>query len=97
MPATLIAQIMQELGLEIDDVRWHLSYVQAQRFLEYRNRLLELTRWVWSGQLEGELYDMEERYLEDLQQKLERNIVDEHQLRELFNSVAASKRKRSPG
>ena len=85
---------MQEYDLEIDDLRWHLSTVQAERLLSYREKKRELIRLIWSGSLEGELYDMEERFLAELQNRLDGGSRDEIQVREILKEVVASRDKR---
>ena len=66
MPSVKIRELMHEYDLEIDDVRWYLAAMQAERLLSYRENKRELIRLIWSGSLEGELYDMEERFLGEL-------------------------------
>jgi hypothetical protein len=85
---------MQEYDLEIDDIRWYLSSLQAERLLSYREKKRELTRLIWSGSLEGDLYDMEERFLAELQNRLDRGSRDEIQVREILREVAASRENR---
>ena len=89
-----VTEMMQELDLGIDDVRWHLAAEQAERLLQYRERPYELTKMVWSGALEGDLYDMEERFLRTLQDELDRNLRDPASVRGVLRKVAASRQKR---
>jgi transcriptional regulator GlxA family with amidase domain len=89
-----VSNILSEHGLEIDDVRWYLAHQLAVRLLEYRAREQDLTRLIWSGRLEAELYNAEERYLEELQRKVEAGLADEHSLREIAQEIAMQKRKR---
>ena len=89
-----IRELMQEYDLEIDDLRWHLSVQLAQRLLSYREKKRELIRLIWSGSLESELYDMEERFLEELQNRLDGGSRDEIQVRGILKEVAASRQKR---
>jgi len=88
---------MKEFGFQIDDVRWHLCSEIAQRFLALRDHPDELTRLIWSGKVETELYDMEERYLRSLQEDLDRALTDEAHLRQLFQEVRRSKLRRTRG
>ena len=85
---------MQEYDLEIDAIRWHLSTLQAERLLSYREKKRELIRLIWSGSLEGELYDMEESFLGELQDRLDRGSRDEIQVRGILKEVVASREKR---
>jgi predicted transcriptional regulator len=89
-----IRELMQEYDLEIDDLRWHLSTLQAERLLSYREKKRELIRLIWSGSLEGELYDMEERFLAELQNRLDKGSRDEIQVREILKEVVASREMR---
>lgn len=85
---------MQEFDLEIDDIRWYLATLQAQRLLSYREKKRELIRLIWSGSLEGELYDMEERFLGELQDLLEQGSRDEIQVRAILKEIVSSREKR---
>ena len=85
---------MQEYDLEIDDIRWYLAAMQAQRLLSYKENKRELIRLIWSGSLEGELYDMEERFLSELQSLLEQGSRDEIQVRAVLREIIASREKR---
>ena len=89
-----ISDLMQEYDLEIDDLRWHLSTVLAQRLLSFREKRRELARLIWSGSLEEELYDMEERFLAQLQNRLDGGSRDEVQVREILKEVVASRERR---
>jgi len=84
-----IAELLRELDLEIDDVRWYLALSQADRLLQYKQQRRELARLIWSGKLEAELYEMEERLLQELQAKLDRGTRDEAQVRALLREVRA--------
>ena len=85
---------MLEYDLEIDDLRWHLSTIQAERLLSYREKKRELIRLIWSGSLEGDLYDMEERFLAELQKRLDGGSRDEIRVREILKEVVASRERR---
>jgi hypothetical protein len=87
-------QIMDEYDLSIDDIRWYLSRLKARSLLEMSDEPAELTRRIWSGGLEAELYDMEERYLRDLQDQLSRDVIDETVVRDIMQEAAAAKRRR---
>jgi hypothetical protein len=85
---------MQEYDLEIDDIRWYLATLQAERILSYREKKRELIRLIWSGALEGELYDMEERFLEELQSRLDCGSRDEIQVRGVLKEIVSTREKR---
>jgi hypothetical protein len=89
-----VAHLLDQNGIGIDDVRWYLSSIFAARLLEYRTRPAELARFIWSGKLEAELYDAEERFVEELQRRTDAGSMDEAALREVMREIAAEKRRR---
>ena len=89
-----ISEMMQEYDLEIDDIRWYLACLQADRLLGYRDKKRELIRLIWSGELEGALYDMEERFLGELQSRLDQGTQDEVQVRRVLREVVSYREKR---
>jgi hypothetical protein len=89
-----INEMMEELDLEIDDIRWYLCSLTADRILQYRDKPRDLVHLLWSGALEGELYNMEERFLEELQSRLDRGKRDEVQIRGILREAAAYRQKR---
>ena len=89
-----VSDLLAEHGLEMDDVRWYLATVLAGRLLEHRNRREELVRLIWSGKLEAELYNAEERFLAELDRKADAGMLDEHALREVVGEVISEKRRR---
>jgi len=92
-----IADLMKELDLQIDDIRWLLSLQQAERLLQYKDRPAELARLIWSGALEQELYNMEERLVEQLQRDLDQGLRDETGVREILAKAAAARFERYRG
>jgi hypothetical protein len=91
MKASKVRELMRELDLEIDDIRWYLAAQQAERLLQYRGKTAELSRLIWSGALEQELYNMEERFVEQLQRDLDQGLRDEVGLREILGKAAAAR------
>lgn len=89
-----INEMMQEYELEIDDVRWYLACRQADRLFSYRDKKRELIRLIWSGELEGALYDMEERFLGELQGRLDGGSRDEIQVRGVLRDMVSCREKR---
>jgi hypothetical protein len=89
-----VVELLDEYDLTIDDVRWYLSVVLAERLLMYEDKPEELAHFVWSGRLADELYDMEERYLASLQDQLDRELTDEPHVREILAEMEAAKTKR---
>ena len=68
--------------------------MQAQRLLGYRDEMVGLLRLIWSGKLEAELYQMEERFLTELQEKLDAKQADESEIRNIFSEINAEKTNR---
>lgn len=89
-----VSRLMEEMDLGIDDVRWFLASRQAERLLQYRDQEHELTRLIWSGALEEELYDMEERFVEQLQRDHDRGLRDLVGVRRVLREVAAARMRR---
>ena len=79
--------MLKEHDLSLDDVRWYLAGRTARQLLTYKDREFDLTHYIWSGQLEDELYHMAERFLEDLQADLSRGLTDAVRARELFREI----------
>ncbi len=95
VPATMnVNHLLEEYDLTLDDVRWYLSVQEAERLLSFKEHPHELAREIWSGQLEAAIYNMEERYLEELTERLSQGITSEQRVRELFGEIRAAKRRR---
>lgn len=93
----LVKEILTEMDLGIDDVRWYLAWTTGERFLSYREEPEELARWIWSGRLAADLHRMEERYLEELQDALDRKLMDEAAVRGIMREMVRLSRKRRRG
>ncbi|WP_319476765.1 hypothetical protein [Marispirochaeta aestuarii] len=89
-----IRDLLKEYDLEIDDLRWYLSIQMTERLLTYREEPLLLTELIWRGTLGDELYDMEERYLRESQEQLDRGVLDETRVREQLNQALRARRLR---
>ena len=89
-----IRELLKEYDLEIDDLRWYLSKQMTERLLTYREDPLLLTDLIWRGTLEDDLYDMEERYLRETQEQLDRGVLDETRVREQLNQALRARRLR---
>jgi uncharacterized protein (UPF0548 family) len=89
-----IAELLEELDLTLDDIRWYLAVRQSERLLSLKDTPLEITRLLWSGALESELYDMEERFLREQDEALRRGRKDETAVRQLLGEVARARVKR---
>lgn len=90
----MITKILEEYSLEIDDIRWYLSHYMIGKIQSLMFDPDEAARYIWSGEMEGFLYNMEEKFLNDLQDQLDRNLMDESQIRQSFAEILQLKRKR---
>jgi len=77
-----VTSLLEEYNLSIDDVRWYLCRGLAESLLAHRDDPVALAKRIWSGNLEAEIYDMEERYLTRMSDELARGITDEQALRD---------------
>lgn len=89
-----IEELLDEHGLAIDDVRWYLAREEADRLLSYRDHPDELAHLVWSGELEADLYNMEERFLGELGERLSRGHTDEAAVHQIVREVARAAERR---
>ncbi len=90
-----VKELLEEYGLEIDDIRWYCSVLQANRLISFADDQDELVRQIWSGRLSDDLHNMEEKFLEALEDQWERDVTDESGLREIMADAYAMKNKRS--
>jgi len=89
-----IAELLEELDLSPDDIRWYLAIRETERLLALKDRPLEITRLLWSGALERELYDMEERFVAEQGEALARGRRDQAVVRQLLAEVARARARR---
>lgn len=89
-----LTRLLSEFNLDIDDVRWHLSLQLARELAGYQNRSQELGLEIWSGRLADRLHELEERYLEGLDERLRAALSDESHLRNELLEIKATQRRR---
>ncbi|MFP4444326.1 MAG: hypothetical protein ACLFST_14490 [Spirochaetia bacterium] len=89
-----VKEIFTARGITTDDIRWYCAAVTAKRLLTYQEKEEELTRLVWSGKLEDDLYNMEENFVDDLEEKFESGKIDEPRINLTASEIEAAKRKR---
>ncbi len=87
----LVKSLMEEYNIDLDDIRWYLSDSIARRIISMEKLPEELTRYIWSGKLDSDIFNMEERYIMELEDLLERNLIDESAIREYFAEISALK------
>lgn len=91
----MFKKLLEEEGLELDDVRYYLSSILAGRLLTYVDDPEGLIRLIWSKNLEDELYDMEERFIRDVDDRFERRMIDEPKLRQIIRDIQREKKRRA--
>jgi hypothetical protein len=89
-----VARLQEEYDLSLDDIRWYLSWQITESILSQRETPEDIARRIWSGSLESELYDMEERFLRELQDELDRDLIDEQAVRDHFDRARILKMRR---
>ncbi len=89
-----IAELLEEMDLSLDDIRWFLAVRETERLLALKDRSLEITRLLWSGRLESDLYDMEERFVAEQAEALSRGRRDQSAVRQLLAEVARARARR---
>lgn len=92
-----VTRIQDEYDLSLDDIRWYLATLITESLLSQRENPEEITRRIWSGALESQLYDMEERFLRELQDELDRGLIDEQKVRDHFERARALAYRRRSG
>ena len=86
--------LMNEYALEIDDVRWMLSIQLSFDIEAMQGQNRQLIEEIWSGTLEGRLYRMEERFLEEQEALWNSGQIVEGKLRDFMAEARAAKRRR---
>jgi hypothetical protein len=89
-----IAALMDGYNLELDDIRWYLSVLMVDKFAALQPEPGRLIEYVWSGQLSDELFNLEERHLEQLEADWDSGQIDEAKVREFLLEARASRRRR---
>ena len=82
---------MKEYSLELADIRWLISSRLTTSILSDSDTPAEIAKRIWSGKLESELYNMEEKFLEDIMLQLKRGLIDETWIREQFAEASELK------
>jgi len=86
--------LMKEYNVDIDDIRWYLSVQKTEEILSHYQEPKILIKMIWDKSLEDSLYNMEERYLTDLDSSLKSGTADEVKVRQVFGEIKASARRR---
>ena len=89
----LIQELMREYEVEIDDIRWYLALQKSEELLLFRDTPDDLAKLIWKGSLEADIYRMDERFIDRLQERVEQNLVDEPELRKIFSEIVVARQK----
>jgi len=84
-----IHELLDEYNLATDDIRWSLSLKASESIIHTLETggPEDLTREIWSGETGDRLYDMEERWIRDRGDRLNRAILDEGHLRDELSQM----------
>lgn len=88
-----IHELLDEYNLEPDDIRWSLCLRLTESIVIKMETEgpLSVTRDFWSGNIGDELYDLEERWIRDRGDSLNRSILDEGHLRDELSQMSLDK------
>ena len=92
-----INDMMKEASLEIDDVRWYLSVETAKKLIKLKENPKDLVNYIHSKEMESDLYDIEQLFLDDLQKELDNKSIDEVHAREILYKINRERVKRRDG
>lgn len=89
-----VRQLREEFDLSLDDIRWYLCNRIAESLLLDRDEPERIVERLWSGKLEAELYNLEDQFLEQLQDELSRGLTDERAVRDHLDQARMLKMRR---
>lgn len=84
-----VEQLMDEYGLSMNDIRWYLCSQITFGILELTKTPDDITSYLWSGKLEADLYNIEEKFIAALKEEMEKEIKTEAEIRDIFSSAVA--------
>ncbi len=90
----LIKALMKEYNIELTDIRWLIAHRITVSLLSSNDNSEEISTRIWSGKLESELYNMEEKFLDDIISQLKMGLIDEAWIREQFAEASELKCRR---
>ena len=94
-----ISELIKKYDIETDDIRWYLSVQFVERlFVKFHpdnyGDFDALVRYIWTGEMTDELYNMEEEFIHTLQSRLDRKLIDVSGVREICREIVHAKEKR---
>jgi hypothetical protein len=90
-----ISDLLKEYSLKVDDIRWMIANRITESILSSKESPEEITKLLWSGKLEADMYNMEEKYIDGIISQLERGLVDEAWVREQLAEASELRCKRT--
>lgn len=87
--------MLDEQALELDDVRWYCAEQLASEFISLSDRRDEITRRIWSGELERTLRSLDESYIRRVEDEYERRLLDDTDLNRIVNEILSAKKRRN--
>ncbi len=88
-------QLLEEQGLELDDVRWYCAEQFAEQLLTLGEQKGDLVHAIWSGRIEGQLRNLGESLIEQVNSDYKRNLSDESDLHRLVQDIMNSRKRRN--
>lgn len=88
-------QLLDEQAFEHDDIRWYRAEQIADELITLSENRDELTRRIWSGELERTLRSLADTFVRDIQDGFERGLIDESDMHRLIAEIAAAKKRRN--
>ena len=88
-------QLLDDQALEHDDIRWYRSEQIADELITLGENRDEITRRIWSGELERTLRSFADTFVRDIQDGFDRGIIDESDMHRLVAEISASKKRRN--
>jgi hypothetical protein len=88
-------ELLEEQGLELDDVRWYCAEQNAEHILTLGETKRDLVYAIWSGRIESELRELGERFTEQVNQDFQKNLIDESDLHRYVQEIMNSRKRRN--
>lgn len=95
MVPVLFQELLDEQALEFDDIRWYRAEQLAEEFITLSNHRMDLTRRIWSGEVERRVRSLGEDFVTEIQEQFERGLLDESDLHRLVAEIGAAKMRRN--
>ncbi len=88
-------ELLEEQGLELDDVRWYCAEQYADQILTLGEQKGDLIHAVWSGRVESELRNLGEVFIDQVDQDFRKNLIDESDLHRYVQDIMNSRKRRN--